>query len=381
VDGVRRSGRRWVRPVAGTVVSGVLVVAAVTHPSVVTATLRALVAVRPGWLAAAVLVEVVSVLAIAQLHRVLLGAAGATRPRIGDYLAVTYVGGAVSSSLPGGPALAIAYVYRQLRARGVAEASAAWALVVSGAVSSATIALAGGTVLTLAGHLNAVTVILGAAEVAALPGLIALVRWAARHPRPVIGCASAVLGRLNLLLRRPVHAGRERVVAAASALNGIRPAWRHWLCALTWSAINWGADAACLALCLLAAGAALPSPGALVLAYVAGVVTTALAVTPAGLGTTEAAITTVLVAHGSPTHPALAAVLLFRLLSPGLNTAVGATIAAIHRLPRADRLARRPFRRGRGAGSDVPVDPAPGEMPTGTGGFEHERDRVGGSGT
>ncbi|MEV6831848.1 lysylphosphatidylglycerol synthase transmembrane domain-containing protein [Amycolatopsis sp. NPDC051102] len=361
--------------------SGVLVVAAATHPSVVTATLRVLVAVRPGWLAAAVLVEVVSVLAIAQLHRVLLGAAGATRPRTGDYLAVTYVGGAVSSSLPGGPALAIAYVYRQLRARGVAEASAAWALVVSGAVSTATIALVGSAVLTLAGHLDAVTVVLGAVEVTAVPGLIALVRWAARHPRPVIGCASAVLGRLNVLLRRPVHTGRERVVAAASALNGIRPAWRHWLCAVTWSAINWGADAACLALCLLAAGAALPSPGALVLAYVAGVVTTELAVTPAGVGTTEAAITTVLVAHGSPTHPALAAVLLFRLLSPGLNTAVGATIAAIRRSPRPGRSARRPFRRGQGAGSDVSVDPAPGEVPAGTGGVEHERDRVGGAGS
>ncbi|WP_329044988.1 flippase-like domain-containing protein [Amycolatopsis sp. NBC_01488] len=364
VDGARRSRRRWVRPVAGTVVAGVLVVAAVTHPSVVTATLRVLVAVRPGWLTAAVLVEVVSVLGIAQLHRVLLGAAGATRPRTGDYLAVTYVGGAVSSSLPGGPALAIAYVYRQLRARGVAEASAAWALVVAGAVSTATIALVGGTVLTLAGHLTAVTVVLGAAEVAAVPGLIALVRWAARHPRPVIRFASAVLGRFNLLRRRPVHTGRERVVAAASTLNGIRPAWRHWLGAVSWSAVNWCADAACLALCLLAVGAALPSPGALVLAYVAGVVTTTLAVTPAGLGTTEAAITTVLVAHGSPAQPALAAVLLFRLLSPGLNTAVGTAIAAIRRSPGPDRPARQPVREG-----------------LGTGGGDPERDRVGGVGT
>jgi putative heme transporter len=336
--------RRWVRPVVGVVVLGAVVAAAVTHPSMVTATLGALVSVRPGWLTAAVVVEAVSVLAVAELHRVLLGAAGARRPRPRDYLAVTYVGGAVSSCLPGGPALAFAYVYRQLRSRGVAETPAVWTLVVSGAVSTATIALTGATVLTLTGRRSAAHVLLGIAEVAAVPALIALVGWVSRHPRPVIETVTAVLGRLR---PRSVHSGRERVVAAVSTLHDIRPSWRQWLVALAWSAVNWGADAACLTLCLLAVGATLPSPGALVLAYVAGVAATQLAVTPAGLGLTEAAITGVLVAHHLPAHPALAGVLLFRLLSPGLNTAVGATIALTRRRStedssEADRVVVRP---------------------------------------
>jgi uncharacterized protein (TIRG00374 family) len=92
-------------------------------------------------------------------------------------------------------------------------------------------------------------------------------------------------------------------------------------------AVNWGADATCLALCLRAVGTPLPSLTTLVLAYVAGVAATQLMLTPAGLGVTEAAITAVLIAHGSPAQAALAAVLLYRLINPGLNTAIGAIVA------------------------------------------------------
>jgi hypothetical protein len=326
-------------------VVGAVAVAAVSVPSTVTATLRALTTVRPGWLAIAVAVETVSVLALAQLHRVMLGAAGAKQPRVGDYLAVTYVGGAVSSSLPGGPALATAYTYRQLRSRGVTEGHATWTLAASGAVSVAVIALISTTLFTLAGRLTASTLTVGAAEIAAAPALVALARWAARHPQPVTRTLSTALGWLNRLRRRPAGSGRDRVVAAVVTLNDIQPRWRHWAAASTWAAVNWGADATCLALCLLAVGTAVPSLAALVIAYIAGVATTQLAPTPAGLGVTEAAITAVLVAHGIPAHPGLAAVVLFRLLSPGLNTAVGAAIGLAR--PRWGRWRRTPPRASR----------------------------------
>jgi uncharacterized membrane protein YbhN (UPF0104 family) len=312
-------------------VVGAVIAAAVSHPSTVVATLRALASVHPGWLATAVAVEAVSVLAIAQQHRVLLGAAGAKRPRVGDYLAVTYVGGAVSSSLPGGPALAAAYTYRQLRARGVTEAHAVWTLAVAGMVSTAVIALTSTTLLTLAAHPTAATLALGMAEIAGGPALVALARWTARHPQPVLRFTSMTLGRFNRLRRRPADTGRDRVVATVLTLNEIQPRRRHWAAALGCAAVNWGADAACLALCLLAVGATIPAFTTIVLAYVAGVATTQLALTPAGLGMTEAAITGVLVAHGSPAHPALAAVLLFRLISPGLNAAIGAMIGLTRR--------------------------------------------------
>lgn len=325
---------------AGVLVLGAVAVAAATAPSAVTATLRALTAVRPGWLAVAVAVEAVSVLAIAQLHRVMLGAAGAPRPRLGDYLAVTYVGGAVSSSLPGGPALATAYTYRQLRSRGVAEGQATWTLAASGAVSVAVIALISTALLTFAGRPTASTLAIGAAEIAAAPALVALARWAARHPQPVIRTLSTALGWVNRLRRRPAGSGRDRVVAAVAALNDIQPRWRHWAAAFSWAAINWAADATCLALCVLAVGTPIPSLAALVIAYVAGVAATQLAPTPAGLGATEAAIVAVLVAHGVPAHPGLAAVVLFRVLSPGLNTAVGAAIGLAR--PRWARWRRTP---------------------------------------
>jgi len=333
--------RQWIRPLAAMLVVGAVVAAAMTHLSTVTAVLRALITVHPGWLAAAVAVEAASVSATAQLHRIMLAAAGANRPHMGDYLAVTYVGGAVSSSLPGGPALAAAYTYRQLRSRGVSQSQAAWTLAASGVVSTAVIALISTILLTLARHPTASTLALGTVEITAAPALVALAGWAARHPRPLIRIGSAALRWCNRRRRRPAGTGHDRVVAAALALSDIRPRWHHWVAALACAAVNWGADAACLALCLVAVGNSIPSLTAIVLAYVAGVASTQLALTPAGLGITEAAITAVLVAHGSPAHTALAAVLLFRLLSPGLNTAIGAAIGLTRtRPPRPKRTDR-----------------------------------------
>jgi uncharacterized membrane protein YbhN (UPF0104 family) len=306
---------------------GALIIAVRSLAPLVTAALRSLTKPHPGWLVAAVAVEALSVLATAQQHRVLLGAAGAKRPGVGDYLAVTYVGSAVSSGLPGGPGLAIAYVYRQLRFRGVTESQAGWTLAASGAVSTAVLALVSIVAVTLAGRPTAPTLVLGVAEIAAVPALVGLVRWGAWHPQPVTTVASAVLGRLNRLRRRPVDTGLDRVVTAVATLSDIQPRSWHWLSASTLAAINWGADAACLALCLLAVGTPVPPLATIVTAYLAGVAATQLTPLPAGIGVTEAAITAVLVAHGTPAQPALAAVLLFRLASPGLNTAIGAVIA------------------------------------------------------
>ena len=322
---------------AGVLIVGAAIIAAGSLPSLVSATLRTLTRLHPGWLVAAVAIEAVSVLATAQQHRVLLGAAGAKRPRLGDYLAVTYVGAAVSSSFPGGPELATAYTYRQLRSREVTEGHAMWAVAISGAVSTAVLALAGITVVTLTGRPTASTLVLGMVDIAAVPALVRLFRWAARHPRPVIRVLSATLARLNRLRRQPAGAGLDRAVATVATLSEIQPRSRHWLAALTLAAINWGADATCLALCLLAVGIPVPALAGLALAYLAGVAATQLTPLPAGIGVTEAAITAVLVAHGTPAQPALAAVLLFRLASPGLNTTIGAAIA----------LARSPWTRRR----------------------------------
>lgn len=86
-------------------------------------------------------------------------------------------------------------------------------------------------------------------------------------------------------------------------------------------------------MCLLAIGTPLPTLATLVTAYLAGVAASQLAPTPGGIGFVEAAITGALVAHGTPAHAALAAVLLFRLLSPGLNIVIGAVIGLLRPAP------------------------------------------------
>jgi uncharacterized membrane protein YbhN (UPF0104 family) len=85
----------------------------------------------PAWFAVAVLAEVISFAALAEVHLRLL-AAGGIRIGRGTMLLLGYASGAVSASLPAGSALGTGYTYRQLTKRGAAPALAARSIVAWG---------------------------------------------------------------------------------------------------------------------------------------------------------------------------------------------------------------------------------------------------------
>ena len=86
--------------------------------------------------------------------------------------------------------------------------------------------------------------------------------------------------------------------------------------------LNWAADAACLAFAVLAVGGDVPWHG-LLLAWAAGTAVASLGLTPGGLGVVEATLSSALIATGLVGSTAIAAVLVYRIVSLWLVLAVG----------------------------------------------------------
>jgi uncharacterized protein (TIRG00374 family) len=98
------------------------------------------------------------------------------------------------------------------------------------------------------------------------------------------------------------------------------------------------ADAGSLYLFFLATGYR-PQPGAILVAYGAANIVSAIPITPAGLGVIEATLVAVTVAFGAPSHTAVPAVLAYRVANFWLPLPVGA--AAYLRLRLRARSRRR----------------------------------------
>jgi len=309
--------------------------------------------VRPGWLAVAVLVEVVSYYAYAQGQRLVL-AAGGGRVGLGPLTALAAAAQATAYCVPGGLATSSTVTIVVLRRRGVDDALAAWSQVVTSALYIGALALltllgAGvalgardvpglGTAVT--GGLLLLGLVVGGAVAARLPGVRRRLRRLAAGAggRLVPGdggtsrvagwrLAAARLGRELLALRLP-----GRTAAAAGLLV----------------ASSWLADAGCLLAAFGAVGAAPPWRGVL-LCYCAAALVAALPVLPGGVGVVEGGLTVALVAYGSAPGPALAAVLLYRLLSFWALLPVGGAAYLLLR----------------GAGAGSPVRPVSAGAPRG----------------
>ena len=130
------------------------------------------------------------------------------------------------------------------------------------------------------------------------------------------------MGRASGLLRRPAaHPGRT-VRAWTERLGALRLPASGWALASGAALVNWLTDAGVLAVSILAVGAGVPWRD-LLLVYAAGITAKSLAITPGGLAITEGAISVSLVASGLRTSQALAAAVLYRLVSFWLVAAAG----------------------------------------------------------
>jgi pimeloyl-ACP methyl ester carboxylesterase len=119
--------------------------------------------------------------------------------------------------------------------------------------------------------------------------------------------------------------------AWAERFGALRIPPSTWVLATGYALLNWLADAAVLAVSILAVGAAVPWRDML-LVYLAGIGAQALSLTPGGLAITEGAISVALVASGLHVRQAVAAAVLYRLVSFWLIAAVGWLILLVLRV-------------------------------------------------
>jgi putative heme transporter len=268
------------------------------------------------WVAAASLIEVLSMVALALLYRVLLQASQA-RLTVTWILASSYTANAISSAVPViGPGMASRQAYRQFREGGADPAAASLTLTLAGIVSTVTLAtvvtaaavLSGNPAASAAGLLAAVAMLAAAVAVAvelrSEKGRARLLRLIAFSLR----CSQRVIRRPKgeaRTLAQAVLASVQRLQLGASALARV----------LLWGLVNWWADVACLAFAMRAAGITGLSVGKILLVWTAGAGAASLSPTPAGIGAVEVAMVAALAAAGVKGSHAVTAILVYRAIS------------------------------------------------------------------
>jgi hypothetical protein len=275
------------------------------------------------WMVLAVGAEAASMVVFARLQRWLLRAGG-VRMGFRSMIEITLAGNAMGTTLPGGAAWSATWAFGQLRRRGADRVLSGWVILVAGALAAFAlfVIVAVGSFVAgskgpvadlrpLAAVLAAipVAVAIGALLLARLPALRTRVRhqWetAARHPR--VKSAEDALGHFW-----------ARVLT-------VRPTPLGWLGAFSLALANWVWDAVALAACILALGGGVPWRGVLV-AYALTQIAASFPITPGGLGVVEGSLAALLVAYGMPLDRAVAATLLYRLVSFWALVPIGWTV-------------------------------------------------------
>jgi pimeloyl-ACP methyl ester carboxylesterase/uncharacterized membrane protein YbhN (UPF0104 family) len=279
-----------------------------------------------------ILLEATSMGAFAAMFRLLL-TRGRVRPTRTSVLTSIYAANAMSVSVPlAGPGLAAAYLFRRFTRLGAGALLAGWALLAGGVISAVAwvLLLVGGGLAS--GRTLALVITVPCVALAII--VAALIGVAARRPRLRAALEDYLTQALKLgarLLRWPATDPMLALRAWAERFGALRIPWSTWALAIGDALVNWLADAAVLAVSILAVGAAVPWRDML-LVYLAGIGAQSLSLTPGGLAITEGAISVALVASGLHVGQAVAAAVLYRLVSFWLIAAVGWLILLVLRV-------------------------------------------------
>jgi uncharacterized protein (TIRG00374 family) len=243
------------------------------------------------------------------------------------------IGNAVGKVVPGGAATATAFSVGVLRNAGVDPGEAGAGLVASTALQFAT---------RLALPVFALPAIIGGAPIsrnlsaAAYLGLGVVVLMtgagiaAFTVDGPLNAAGRAIEWLLNVTIRRrhPVTGLPEALIAGRDYIaNTVGVHWRGAVVAAVGSAAF---DYLAL-LCALRAVGAVPRPALVLLAYAAAQLLALVPITPGGVGFVEAGLVGTLTLAGVPAQDALAATLLYRLVSYWLPLPAGAVAYLLFR--------------------------------------------------
>jgi uncharacterized membrane protein YbhN (UPF0104 family) len=209
-----------------------------------------------------------------------------------------------------------------MRRFGASPAVASWCIALSGTLSTGALVVIGavGGILTrnTGSWRGLVAYAMGALVIAFG------VRLLAEHPEWLDRPVRALLGGVNRVRRRPPGHGHDRLLGFVTQLREIRVHPANFVIAVVLALLNWLFDALCLWLCCVAVGAGTHiNPVHLVIAYCAGMAAASVPIVPGGLGVVDGALVLGLVAGGLDSSHAVAAVVLYRLISFGFIIGLG----------------------------------------------------------
>jgi putative heme transporter len=283
----------------------------------------------------AVLCERVSMVAFARVQVRLLRAGG-QRLTLSDAVGIVFAGNALSVTVPvAGPGLAVAFTYRELDRRQIKHHAAAFALAVSGVLSTVSLMVIVAAGLLVSG--NPVAAILGLVPAVAVVGGIAAVLLSLRVPAWRRRLEHIAVGGVRVAQRVRHKPGEPPETVVANALRQLAELHlrrRDWAMIVVFTFLNWLADAACLTLSIRAARLVCPLRD-LLLVWSAGQAAGGISFTPGGVGIVEAALIAAMVAVRLPAAGAAVAVMIYRLISLWLLLLVGWIFLAVIRSRRA----------------------------------------------
>ncbi|OBH19533.1 hypothetical protein A5694_18280 [Mycolicibacter sinensis] len=311
--------RNWVRPVVLGLVAAVLTVEVVLVWDQLATAWRSLCSADGRWLFGAILAAAASMHSFAQIQRTLLHSAGVPVSQWRSEAAF-YAANSLSTTLPGGPVLSTTFLYRQQRRWGASPVVASWQLVMSGVLQAVGLALLGlGGALLLGARHNPFSVLFTLGGVVAL---LMLAQTVAARPELIDGIGVRALCWVNAVRDKPVDTGLATWRRLLGQLESVSLGRRELSTAFGWSVFNWVADVACLACAAYAAGGRASVAG-LTVAYAAARAAGTLPLMPGGLLVVEAVLVPGLVSSGMTLPDAISAVLIYRMISWLLVSAVG----------------------------------------------------------
>ncbi|MFT4085590.1 MAG: YbhN family protein [Gordonia sp. (in: high G+C Gram-positive bacteria)] len=279
-----------------------------------------------GWVVAAVVCAMLSMDSYAQVQRALMRSAG-VRVKQQESLAVILASNSFSQTMPGGQVIAPAFIYRESRKWGASPVVASWQLVMSGLLAGAGLAILGlGGALLAGAKTNPFSVLF---SVAGFVVFVVIAQYLAAHPESIEGIGARVLGWVNKLRDKPADTSVDALNRTLTQLRAVHLNRKDASIAFGWSLFNWVADVACLGFACWAIGSH-PSISALMVAYAAGkAVGTAIPLLPGGLGVVDVVLVSALTSAGMVNSDALTSVVIYRIISFLLVTAVGWVVIAL----------------------------------------------------
>lgn len=322
------AARRWLRWLAPLALLAILLFAFRDQLPFLGQAVRELRDARLGPVLLACLAALLSLLAMAEVMRLLLRA-GDLKVSLGSAFAITMASNAWSTTVPGGPAFSAVLTFQVHRRWGASIALSSWFFVISSVISTMWLAIIGLVAIVFGADIGMWSV-LGSLAVMAAAGWC--VYWASQNPNVLANWASRLMPRINRLLRRDPEAGISGMVTQFEHLSSVQLSVGGFVTTAVASLLNRIIDAAVLWLAIWSVTGDLPWMEAeqnqttfagVLLAYITAKLAGSAQVTPAGLGTVEAAIIATLVATGMTAVDATGAAIVYRVVSFAFITVIG----------------------------------------------------------